>query len=258
MSSVSVLELESGLCVVSGGTELGNVDPRFSEIEAVERARAAGTGILNASRIHVIQPQNKTDFEVVESSTPSHDDRLNEIAMPVDGLITLERGVGVMANTADCIPLVIAEPEKDILSILHIGWRAAVYGLADKVIDHLIETTDFDPKNATAIFGPSIGPSTYVTDALHPVQASKAWEDNVSTSYHGYHIDIPGNVAQALKQRGVSDIIDFPGKLDTGTDADYFSHNRRLRSGIEAAHDQNDAPVEPEGRNLFVAMLKAR
>jgi hypothetical protein len=78
-----------------------------------------------------------------------------------DGLITSTPNVFISVLTADCVPLIFYDPTKQVLGVVHSGWRGTVKGIAREMIKKL--TTEFNckPSDILVGIGPSIGPDTY-------------------------------------------------------------------------------------------------
>lgn len=53
----------------------------------------------------------------------------------VDALVTSLKGVVIGVNTADCVPIVLVEPQAGILAVAHAGWRGTVGRIAKNVVD---------------------------------------------------------------------------------------------------------------------------
>jgi polyphenol oxidase len=75
---------------------------------------------------------------------------------PGDGLWSDERGLPMLAMSADCLPIAIARTEGPRgLAVLHAGWR----GLAEGVVASGVAA--LGPGAKAAIVGPAIGPCCY-------------------------------------------------------------------------------------------------
>ena len=62
--------------------------------------------------------------------------------------------------TADCVPILIYDKNKEIISAIHAGWKGAYKGIIEKVIKFLIKNGS-KPKNLTAVIGPCISGKNY-------------------------------------------------------------------------------------------------
>lgn len=69
-----------------------------------------------------------------------------------DGHLTRERGLGLLVQVADCLPVALVSPER--VAMLHCGWR----GLAGGIIDEALRRFEDTP---AAAIGPGIGKCCY-------------------------------------------------------------------------------------------------
>lgn len=53
-----------------------------------------------------------------------------------DFLITQQQGVGLIVATADCIPLIVYNPQSRALGAVHIGWKGAATGIVENFFKH--------------------------------------------------------------------------------------------------------------------------
>lgn len=74
-----------------------------------------------------------------------------------DALITRECGVFVGVKTADCVPLLIADPVQRAVAAVHAGWRGTLSGIAAMAVARMGEAFGSRPEDLVAAIGPSIG-----------------------------------------------------------------------------------------------------
>lgn len=74
-----------------------------------------------------------------------------------DALITAEPGLLLTIRTADCIPVLIADPVRRAVAAIHAGWRGTVSGIAGKTVKKMTESFSSDPGDLIAAIGPGIG-----------------------------------------------------------------------------------------------------
>lgn len=79
----------------------------------------------------------------------------------VDGFVTNERGLCLVTFVADCVPVIIADPEKRAAACVHSGWRGTALGIAAAAVRKMTENYGCDPCNLTAAVGPCIGACCY-------------------------------------------------------------------------------------------------
>lgn len=78
-----------------------------------------------------------------------------------DALITRERGVALALSFADCTPISLYDPEKQVIGIAHGGWRGTARGVAVATIAAMTQHFGSLPRNIYAGIGPAIGPCCY-------------------------------------------------------------------------------------------------
>lgn len=75
----------------------------------------------------------------------------------IDGLVTAEPGLGLACFTADCVPILLADPQKRVIASVHAGWRGSVAGIAAEAVKKMV-ALGACAGNIIAAIGPSIGP----------------------------------------------------------------------------------------------------
>ncbi len=96
----------------------------------------------------------------------------------VDALVTTERAVPLAIFTADCLAIVLFDPERPALAAVHVGWRGTVRGAAAAAV-RALEALGSRPARLHAAIGPSIGPCCYEVDepVVGPLSAAhEGWE----------------------------------------------------------------------------------
>lgn len=74
-----------------------------------------------------------------------------------DALITRELGTFVGVKTADCVPLLIADPVQRAVAAVHAGWRGTLAGIATTTMARLGDAFGSRPEDLIVAIGPSIG-----------------------------------------------------------------------------------------------------
>ena len=62
--------------------------------------------------------------------------------------------------TADCAPVIIYDPRKIVVSVIHAGWKGAYKGIVQKVVNYLVKKGS-KKKDLVSVIGPSISVSSY-------------------------------------------------------------------------------------------------
>ena len=78
-----------------------------------------------------------------------------------DAIATADPAVRVAVKTADCVPILIADPVRRVVAAIHAGWRGTVDGIAGLSVEALANRHGSRPGDLLAAFGPSIGPCCF-------------------------------------------------------------------------------------------------
>jgi len=86
-------------------------------------------------------------------------------APKADALVTREPGVLLAVQTADCIPILLADPKQRAVAAIHSGWRGTLARIAAKALGRMHMDFGTDPKDVIAALGPGIGRCCYEVGA---------------------------------------------------------------------------------------------
>lgn len=78
-----------------------------------------------------------------------------------DALITCERGMLLLVGTADCIPILLADPQRRAIAAIHSGWRGTLARIAAKALGRMQMEFGTRPQDVIAALGPGIGSCCY-------------------------------------------------------------------------------------------------
>jgi YfiH family protein len=78
-----------------------------------------------------------------------------------DGLITDEPHVLLAAGTADCVPVLLADPERRAVGAFHAGWRGTASRIVERGVERMRKEFGTRPEDLLAAIGPSIGVCCY-------------------------------------------------------------------------------------------------
>jgi YfiH family protein len=78
-----------------------------------------------------------------------------------DALVSRTPGVAVSVRTADCFPILLADPETRAVAAVHAGWRGTAAGVVRTSLERMRTEFGTDPKNIFAAIGPGIGACCY-------------------------------------------------------------------------------------------------
>jgi hypothetical protein len=78
----------------------------------------------------------------------------------IDAMVTDRRDCVIAINTADCLPLLLVDPEAGVIAAIHCGWRGTVAHIVDNAVARMIRL-GATPANIRAAIGPCIGPECF-------------------------------------------------------------------------------------------------
>jgi polyphenol oxidase len=96
-----------------------------------------------------------------------HSDVIHVVAAPcdeapkADALITDTAGLLLGVQTADCVPLLLADTRNRVVAAIHAGWRGTLARIAVKTLGRMSMEFGTRPRNVVAALGPAIAGSCY-------------------------------------------------------------------------------------------------
>lgn len=78
-----------------------------------------------------------------------------------DALVSDTPGLCPMVLVADCVPLLIWDPRRPAVGVVHAGWRGTVAGIAGRTVAAMAGHFGSRPGELWAYIGPSIGPEDF-------------------------------------------------------------------------------------------------
>lgn len=154
-----------------------------------------------------------------------------------DAFITALPGVAVGVRTADCVPVLLYDPVRQIAAAVHAGWKGTVLHIVNKTIGEMTARFGCLAKDLRAVIGPSIGPDSFQVgeEVVERFRAAGfpmdlIWsfrsEGDGSPMSGGPHIDLWTANHWLLEASGVLPANIHICGIDTYTDTSFFSARR--------------------------------
>ncbi len=141
-----------------------------------------------------------------------------------DGLFTDKKGLRMYIRTADCLPIVFYHTGKEILSLLHSGWKGTVLMIARKFLLKMEKLYDLKPEDWEVAFGPCIDLEYYEVGREVFEFFDKLNIEGIQVRNNRYFLDLEKANIDILKKCGISKIYRFPEK--TYTSELFYSYRR--------------------------------
>jgi YfiH family protein len=121
-----------------------------------------------------------------------------------DALITQVPGVALAVFTADCLPLFFYDPQKPAVAVVHAGWRGAIGGIVERVLEKMAKHYQTRPAKLRAAIGPAICKKCFQVQRDLADIFDKADSESVVADATGYFVDLPGFITRILQKAGVA------------------------------------------------------
>ncbi len=154
--------------------------------------------------------------------------------LKADGMATDRPGFALGILTADCAPVLFADAQAGVVGAAHAGWRGALAGIAEAVLERMEELGARAGRTAAAV-GPCIGQASYEVGPEFRVAFEAADPDNGRWFVHAaraghFRFDLAGYVAARLERAGLAAVS--VARADTcAEEARFFSYRRACLRG---------------------------
>ncbi|WP_425072315.1 peptidoglycan editing factor PgeF [Sagittula sp. S175] len=138
---------------VFSGLNCGPGSSDQSEIVQINRGRVADAMGVDLSALVTVHQVHSPDVVTVTEA-------LSDPRPKADALVTNTPGIALAVLTADCQPVLFADPENDVIGAAHAGWRGALDGVLEATIDAML-ALGAERETIYAVVGPSISQSAY-------------------------------------------------------------------------------------------------
>jgi YfiH family protein len=174
-------------------------------------------------------PEKLATVHQVHSPTAVIVDSTYDGARPeADAVVTATPGMVIGVLTADCGPILFADPKARVIGAAHAGWKGALGGVLESTIDAMV-SLGANRENIVASLGPSISHRNYEVGAefvARFVETDPSYEAFFTPSEQEGHsmFDLPALTLKRLTAAGV-----MAENLDICTYADedrFFSYRR--------------------------------
>ncbi|MGW2620220.1 peptidoglycan editing factor PgeF [Streptomyces sp. NPDC001500] len=171
-----------------------------------------------------------------------HGDEVAEVAGPwttaqvpaVDGLVTATRALALAVLTADCVPVLLADPVAGVVAAAHAGRPGMVAGIVPAAVDAM-KRLGADPARIVARTGPAVCGRCYeVPEAMRAEVAAVEPAAHAETSWGTPAVDVTAGVHAQLDRLGVHDRASSP--VCTRESDDHFSYRRDRTTGRLAGY----------------------
>lgn len=120
-------------------------------------------------QIYATEQVHKDHIEIIEADSfkLGYGESLPDTAIlsETDGALTNLPGVFIATFYADCTPILLWDPVKQVGGVVHSGWRGTAQKIGFKAVKLMIEKYNSHPKDIVAVIAPSAGDCCYEVDS---------------------------------------------------------------------------------------------
>lgn len=150
-----------------------------------------------------------------------------------DAIVTRVPGLAIGISTADCGPVLLADPRARVIGAAHAGWKGALTGVVDATVAAM-ERLGAERSRMVAAIGPMIRQPSYEVGPELVARFQASDENNErffapSTREGHAMFDLAGYVASRLDRAGIERVEDLG--LCTYADPRFFSYRRATHRG---------------------------
>ena len=196
-----------------------------SEIVSINRARVASA--MQVAPDHLVTLHQVHSADVIPVTGPLAE------RPRADALVSATPGVALAVLTADCQPVLFADPEAGVVGAAHAGWRGALDGVLEATVDAM-EALGAARGAIRAVIGPSISQRAYEVgpELLEDFIADDAGNARFFANGEGdrYMFDLPGFGLHRLRQAGVGH-SEWTRHCTYSDPERFFSYRRATHAG---------------------------
>ena len=172
------------------GLHTGDIDQRVIENRQLfcKAVGVEGKDAVTAEQVHGDKILVVTTDHIGKGATV-----YKEAIKGMDALITNIPDIPLLLFFADCVPVLIVDPVKKAIGVVHAGWKGTVNQIAQKTI--VAMETEFGtlPQDCLIGIAPSVGPCCYEVDhvVIDKVKDQfKDWEELIRPVGDKWHFDL--------------------------------------------------------------------
>lgn len=195
--------------------------------DAVRRNRAVAADRIGLAAARVAWMTQVHGAEVTVVTAPG-------AAGACDAMVTTRPGVALAVLVADCLPVLVADPEAGVVGAAHSGRPGTVQGVAGQLLAEM-SRQGADPSRCVALLGPAICGACYeVPEHVRAEAAAAVPEAACRTRWGSPGVDIRAAVTAQLHSAGVREVRH--DTRCTRETPDLYSYRRESTTGRFAGY----------------------
>ena len=165
-----------------------------------------------------------------------------------DALVSREPGLGLLVQSADCVPILFWDSGRHAAAAVHAGWRGTVKGVAQAAVAEMARRYGSEVADLNVAIGPAIGGCCYevgedVVDAFAAAHSDET--DLFQPGPRGRpHLDLVLANRKQLQSMGIPEEQIYAASLCTACHVDRLYSYRKEGKGVGRLMGVISAPLE--------------
>lgn len=228
------------------GKEFGNISFKYGDKKAVRKNREKICSDLKIKAQDLYEMEQISGSKIKILGYKDIKRLKNNLVPGADGLITNKKEIYLMVKTADCFPIILFDPIKKVIGVLHVGKKGLEENILLKGRKKLIKYFGVKAENILVGIGPGIYRCCYKYKKFFQ-ENSLIWKAFLKKENNQYKsLDLFGFIINQLAKLGIRKENIESANICTACSSQYFSHFRCLQK------------KQKEGRFATIIGLKAK
>ena len=163
---------------------------------------------LNLSKVHKAMQAHTDNILILDNNNKANYEieKLND--EEYDSYVTNEKNISTVITTADCNPIIIYDPVKNIVANVHSGWSGTIKQVSLKTVQLMNKKFDCNYNDIIVCIGPSINKCCFCSSSLtFKKRFTDIWPDEneyiINKENGEFYIDLPYVIKKDLIQLGL-------------------------------------------------------
>jgi YfiH family protein len=180
----------------------------------------------NSFNFVLAQQTHSDNIYVVKQKETRGWESMEDAIQNCDALITDIKGVMLAVLTADCVPILLYDKEKEVVAAIHAGWKGTKSNIAYKTVQKMTEHFGSNPKDIIAGIAPSIGSCCYEV-SKDVADHFFAYPKSLTALKDKYMLDLPYLNKEQLIHAGLDEKNIEMSNICTACEVEkYFSYRK--------------------------------
>ena len=208
------------------GLNCGKGSTDQAEIVEINRDRVAKAIEADETGLTLVHQVHSADVIIAEKNQ-------SLAGAKADALVTRTPGVTIAVLTADCQPVLLADPIAGVVGAAHAGWRGALDGVLEATIEAMVDL-GASREGISAVIGPTISQRAYEVGPEFLERFLDEDPENVRFFAGGAgdraHFDLPAYGLHRLRNAGVG-TAQWTRHCTSSDPSRFYSYRRSVHAG---------------------------